>query len=118
MHTFPSRNDLEFLRGVEFELAIIARYSVQLKFSNNVQMSIEKKVRFVDRTGNETVHDTQTQVGATEFTRLLGERVTDFSVEDGKLSLVFEKGDLLQVLCDDEQTDCGTLADGTHYWVF
>src|SRR4051794_6108752 len=109
MHPFPPVADLLFLVGEEVgQIALDAR-SLQFRFVNGAQITVEGYIEHVDVAGETHRHDCRARTGAPIYLhQLLQHRITAVEAEPFCLSMTFENGALLRIFSDEGRYECGT----------
>ena len=101
MHPFPPAADLQFLVGKQIGQITLDPYSLQFRFVNGGQITVEGRIEHVDPAGEMHLHDCQARTGAALYLhQLLQHRITTVEAEPFCLSITFEDGALLRVFSD------------------
>jgi hypothetical protein len=110
MHPFPDAAELQFLMGKELGQIALDPWSLQFRFSDGGQISVEGCIDHIDETGTVHSHDCQQRTGdALYLHQLLQHPITAIGVEPLCLSLKFEGGALLKIYTDLGQYECGQI---------
>ena len=110
MHPFPPTDDLQCLVGAEIGQIALDPWSIQFRFTNGGQITVEGAIEYVDETGTSHKHDCRARTGAALYLHQLIEHcISGVDPERFCLTLTFDNGALLRILSDDGPYECGQI---------
>ena len=111
MHPFPPAADPQFLVGEEIGQIALDPWSLQFRFVNGGQITVQGRIVHVDARGEKHPHDCQARTGAPLYLhQLLQHRITAVEAEPFCLSMTFEDGALLRIFSDKGPYECGSIS--------
>jgi hypothetical protein len=122
MYEFPTSADLQFLLGKTLGQIALDPWSLQFRFVDGGQITVEGRIEHIDASGLSHPHDCQERTGEALFLhQLLFQAVTEVHTEPICLSLTFADGAILRIFSGLGGLECGQinfLKSGHGYWVF
>jgi hypothetical protein len=122
MHQFPPSADLQFLLGETLGQIALDPWSLQFRFTDGGQITVEGRIEHVDVGGSTHPHDCQKRTGeALYLHQLLQQSITAVDAEPICLSLTFANGAILRIFTELGGLECGQIIfrEGGHgYFVF
>ena len=122
MHLFPPSDDLWFLVGETIGQIALDPWSLQFRFADGGQITVEGRIEHVDAGGLTHSHDCQKPTGeALYLYQLLQHSITAAETEPHCLSLTFASGAILRIFTELGGLECGQiifLERGHGYIVF
>ena len=122
MHQFPPSADLQFLLGETLGQIALDPWSLQFRFADGGQITVEGRIEHVDAGGLTHSHDCQKRTGeALYLHQLLQHSITAVDAEPLCLSLTFANGAILRIFTELGGLECGQiifLGRGHGYFVF
>jgi hypothetical protein len=120
MYPFPSSEDLQFLVGETIGQIALDPWSLQFRFADGGQITVEGRIEHVDAGGLTHSHDCQKRTGeALYLHQLLQHSITAVETEPHRLSLTFASGAILRIYTELGGLECGQISFlGSGYIVF
>jgi hypothetical protein len=122
MHQMPPSADLQFLLGEALGQIALDPWSLQFRFADGGQITVEGRIEHVDAGGLTHSHDCQKPTGeALYLHQLLQHSITAVDAEPLCLSLTFANGAILRIFTELGGFECGQiifLERGHGYFVF
>jgi hypothetical protein len=122
MHQFPPSADLQFLLGKTLGQIALDPWSIQFRFGDSGQITVEWRIEHIDPDGLTHAHDCQKRTGEPLYLhQLLLQSITAVDAEPLCLSLTFANGAILRIFTELGGLECvqiSFLGSGTGYWVF
>ena len=111
MHPFPDADSLRFLVGLEVGQVCLDPWTIQLRFSEGGQITIEGEFHHSDAHGDLHIHNAgeERDTGPVHLRELVQERISDLTVTPLRLTLLFTNGATLNVLTDEGPYECGQI---------
>ena len=110
MHPFPPSDDLQFLVGGTIEQIALDPWSLQFRFADAGQITVEGRIEHVDTGGLTHSHDCQERTGeALYLHQLLQHSITAVETEPLCLSLTFASGAILRIFTELGGFECGQI---------
>jgi len=110
MHAFPSASELQFLIGKEIGQIALDPYSLQFRFVDGGQITVENRIEHIDETGQAHPNDCQARSGdAIYLQRLLQHQIVAVEAQAFCLSMRFDDGQVLRIFSDDGPYECGQI---------
>jgi hypothetical protein len=118
MHPFPPASELQFLVGKELEQISLGFWQFQFHF-DKASLCVEGDLEHIDIDGVVRRHNTDAdRLSPIYIHHLLGQKVRLISVEPFRLTLAFDRGDLLHIYSDEGQFECGQIYESDRLTVF
>ena len=109
MHPFPQDKELHFLVGAELEQVCLGQWQIQFNF-DNARICIEGDLEHVDKLGTSRRHNTdEDRLSPIFLHHLVGQKVRLIEVEQFRLTLAFDGGDIIRILSDEGSYECGQI---------
>jgi hypothetical protein len=122
MHQFPPTADLQFLLGETLGQIALEPWSLQFRFGDGGQISVEGRIEHVDAGGLTHSHDCRKRTGEALYLHLLLQHsITAVDAEPLCLSLTFANGAILRIFTELGGFECGQIifvGSGHGYFVF
>lgn len=110
MYQFPPNADLQFLLGETFGQIALDPWSLQFRFADGGQITVEGRIEHVDADGLTHSHDCQKRSGeALYLHQLLEHSITAVDAEPLCLSLTFANGAILRIFTELGGFECGQI---------
>lgn len=111
MHRFPSASELQFLVGKELSQIALDPNSVQFRWSEGGQITVNDKLEHVDESGTTYAYDCAAFAGPPLLLhRLIMKKVAMIEVQPFCLTLAFEGGQRLRLGTEEGPWECGLIA--------
>ena len=108
MYPFPPSDDLRFLVGETIGQIALDPWSLQFRFADGGQITVEGRIEHVDAGGLTHSHDCQKPTGeALYLHQLLEHSITAVETEPHCLSLTFASGATLRIFTELDGFECG-----------
>jgi hypothetical protein len=108
MHQFPTSADLQFLLGETLGQIALDPWSLQFRFGDSGQITVEARIEHVDAGGLTRSHACQKQTGeALYLHQLLQHSITAVDAESLCLSLTVANGAILRIFTELGGLECG-----------
>jgi hypothetical protein len=119
MHPFPPSDDLRFLVGQTISQIALDPFSLQFRFADGGQVTVEGRIEHVDASGVTHSYDCQKRINeALYLQQLLQQSITVAETEPHCLSLIFESGAVLRIFTELSGLECGQIVKDHRYIVF
>ena len=110
MYAFPPSDDLRFLAGETIGQIVLDPWSLQLRFADGGQITVEGRIEHVDAGGLTHSHDCQKRTGEALYLHgLLLHSITAVETEPLRLSLTFASGAILRIFTELGGPECGQI---------
>lgn len=110
MHAFPPAEALGFLVGLQFAQITLDPWSLQFRFEDGGQISVQGKIEHIDEGGAVHPHDCEDHQGnALYLHQLLQQPVCAVDVDPDCLTLAFANGAKLRIFTDLGPYECGQI---------
>jgi hypothetical protein len=111
MHPFPPATGLQFLVGEVMGQIALDPYSIQLRFADGGQISVEGRLEHVDGTGQAHSYNCQASDGTAIYLhQLLQHRIVTVEVEPFCLTMIFDDGARLLIFSEVGPYECGHIS--------
>lgn len=111
MHAFPDASELQFLVGKELGQIALDPNSVQFRWSEGGQITVNDKLEHVDENGVVHTYDCASFTGPPLLLhRLIMKKVVMIEVQPLRLTLSFEGGQRLRLGTEEGPWECGLIA--------
>jgi hypothetical protein len=111
MYAFPPADELQFLVGHEIDQICLDPWSLQFRFVNGGQITVEGRIEHIDERGQAHSHDCQTRASeALYLHQLLQHPISAINVQPLCLSLIFASGAVLRIYSELGRYECGTIS--------
>lgn len=111
MHPFPQASELQFLVGRELSQIALDPNSVQFRWSQGGQITVNDKLEHVDEDGVVHVYDCAAYTGPPLLLhRLLMKKIVMIEAQPLCLTLVFEGGQRLRLGSEEGPWECGLIS--------
>ena len=118
MRPFPEASKLQFFAGLRLDSICIGEYVMSFSFddasgvSNLVNITVNGLLEHVDDGGTARSHNTdETRQAPLCLHRLVGQSVEAVRAEPFRLTLVFDRGDRLNVSSEEGPYECALITD-------
>lgn len=119
MHAFPPAGELQFLVGEEIGQICLDPWSLQFRFADSGQITVEGRIEHIDVKGLAHSFDCQTRAGeALYLHQLLQDPISAINVQPLCLSLIFASGAILRIYSELGSYECGTISGRSGIIVF
>lgn len=120
MHLFPPASELHFLIGKEIGQICLDPWSVQIRFVDEGQITIEGRFEHLDARGQAHEHHAgeDRDTGPLYMCELLQERISELEAEPLRLTLKFSNGASLRIHTDEGPHENGNIATALGLIVF
>jgi hypothetical protein len=110
MHEFPPLSELQFLIGKELGQVALDPHSVQFRWSEGGQITVQHDFEHVDEEGRTHVYGCTAHVGPPLLLhRLIQKKVLLVEVQPLCLTLTFEGGQILRLRSEKGPWECGLI---------
>lgn len=111
MRPFPPPAELQFLIGRELEQICLGTWQVQFLF-DKASISVESDLEHIDKSGTLRRHNTdEDRLAPILLHHLIGQKIRLIEVEPLRLTLVFDRGDIIRILTEEGPYECGQIYD-------
>ncbi|MGZ3173003.1 MAG: hypothetical protein ACXWJC_08095 [Croceibacterium sp.] len=111
MHAFPPSSELQFLVGKELCQIAFDPNSVQFRWSEGGQITVNDEMEHVDESGTVHFYDCTAYTGPSLLLhRLIQKKIVMLEVQPFCLTLGFEGGQLLRLRSEEGPWECGLIA--------
>ncbi|MGJ8586384.1 MAG: hypothetical protein ACSHXD_20020, partial [Marinosulfonomonas sp.] len=101
MHPFPETSTLQYFVGAEIEQICLGRWQIQFNF-DKARISVEGDLEHVDKGGTVRRHNTdEDRLSPFFLHHLFGQKVSVIEVEPFRLTLAFDRGDMIRVFSNE-----------------
>jgi hypothetical protein len=113
MFPFPPVTDLQFLVGKQLDDICLKPFQFHFAFGTT-KIDVGSALEHIDKQGIARRHNTDADKLAPLYIHhLLGQIIRLVLVEDFRLTLAFDQGDLLRIYSNNELYECGEIYDET-----
>ena len=110
MHPFPPSADLQFLVGETILQIALDPYSIQFRFADGGQITVEGQIEHIDEGGVKHPHDCQKRASeALYLHQLLQHPIAAVGAEPLCISLSFTSGAILRIFSELGPYECGQI---------
>jgi len=113
MFPFPPVAELQFLVGMELDDICLKLHQFHFAFGT-LKIDVGSDLEHIDKQGTARRHNTDADKLAPLYIHhLLGQKIRLVLVEEFRLTLAFDQGDLLRIYSNNELYECGEIYDET-----
>jgi hypothetical protein len=110
MHPFPPSDGLKSLIGLTTTQIALDPFSLQFRFADDGQITVEGRMEHVDAGGVTHSYDCQQRASCALYLhQLLEQSITAVETEPYCLSLTFNGGAILRIFTDLSRFECGQI---------
>jgi len=111
MHKFPDASDLQFLVGLEVGQVCLDPWTVQLRFGDGGQITIEGEFQHTDLRGDVHIHQAgeERDTGPFFLGELVQDRISGLEATPLRLTLSFSNGGAVSILTEEGPYECGQI---------